>query len=265
MSNNIVHLNNIHETAIIYSGAEIAKDVEIGPYTIIGGNVKIDSGTEIGAHVVIEGQTRIGKDNKIFHGAVIGREPQDLKFEGEKGCVEIGNENTIREFATIHCGTEAGSGVTKIGDNNLIMAYCHVAHDCQLKNNITITNAVDFGEHVIVEDSVVITGLAEIYEFVKIGRMAMIGAHSKVTKDIPPYILVDGNPASVHGINVVGLRRNGVTPELRKEIKQAYKYLYRSDNNISQAIKKMDKELNKSSEIEHFLRFLRNTSREICR
>lgn len=257
--------NNIHETAIVAPGAKIAKDVEIGPYTIIGEDVKIDSGTEIGAHVIIEGQTRIGKNNKIFHGAVIGKKPQDLRFKDEKGCVEIGNENTIREFAIIHCGTETGNGVTKIGDNNLIMAYCYVSHDCQLKNNITITNAVDFGEHVTVEDSVVITGLAEIYEFVNIGKLAMVGAHSKVTKDIPPYILVDGNPASVHGINVVGLRRNGITSELRKEIKKAYKYLYRSDNNTSQAIEKMDKELNKSSEIEHFLSFLRNTSREICR
>ncbi|MCK8816357.1 acyl-ACP--UDP-N-acetylglucosamine O-acyltransferase [Natroniella sulfidigena] len=265
MNNNVVRLNNIHETAVIEAGAEIAKDVEVGPYAVIGENVKIDSGTEIGAHAVIKGWTKIGKNNKIFNGASLGQEPQDLKFKGEESYLEIGDDNTIREFATVHRGTEAGGGITKIGDSNLIMAYCHVAHDCQLGNNIIMSNAANLAGHVIVEDSAVIAGLTGVHQFVRIGKMAMVGAGSKVVKDVPPYVLVDGHPASVNGINVVGLRRNEVEPELRRKIKRAYKILYRSNLNMSQAIEKMDQELDSSPMIEHFLRFLRNAQRGICR
>ncbi|MBM7622925.1 acyl-ACP--UDP-N-acetylglucosamine O-acyltransferase [Sporohalobacter salinus] len=262
---NVLHISEVHETAIVKSGAKIGKDVEIGPYSIIGENVKIGEGTKIGSHVVIDGWTEIGKNNEIFTGASIGMEPQDLKFDGEKSFLAIGDNNTIREYATIHRGTEEGGLETKIGNNNLIMAYCHVAHDCKLGNNIRMANATNLAGHVIVEDSAVISGLVGVHQFVRIGRMAMVGANSKVVKDIPPYILVDGHPAAVSGINVVGLRRNGVEPELRKEIKQAYKYLYRSSLNISQAVEKMDQELDSSPEIEHFLRFLRNAQRGICR
>jgi UDP-N-acetylglucosamine acyltransferase len=264
-NNNVVHMAEIHKTAVVHSGAKIGKGVEIAPYAVIGENVEIGENTKIGSHVVIDGWTKIGKDNEIFTGASIGLEPQDLKFEGEKSYVTIGDNNTIREYATIHRGTEEGGLETKIGDNNLIMAYCHVAHDCQLGNNIVMSNATNLGGHVIVEDSVVIAGLVGVHQFVRIGQMAMVGAHSKVVKDVPPYILVDGHPAAVNGINVVGLRRNGVESELRKEIKQAYKHLYRSNLNVSQAIEKMDQELDSSSEIEHFLRFLRNAQRGICR
>ncbi|MCK8827330.1 acyl-ACP--UDP-N-acetylglucosamine O-acyltransferase [Natroniella acetigena] len=265
MNNNVVRLNNIHETAVIEAGAEIAKDVEIGPYAVIGENVKIDSGTEIGAHAVIKGWTKIGNNNKIFNGASIGQEPQDLKFKGEESYLEIGDGNKIREFTTIHRGTEAGGGITRIGNDNLIMAYCHVAHDCQLGNNIIMSNAANLAGHVIVEDSAVIAGLTGIHQFVRIGKMSMVGAGSKVVKDVPPYVLVDGHPASVSGINVVGLRRNGVEPELRRKIKRAYKILYRSNLNMSQAIEKMDQELDSSPMVEHFLRFLRNAQRGICR
>ncbi|SDC09558.1 MULTISPECIES: acyl-ACP--UDP-N-acetylglucosamine O-acyltransferase [unclassified Candidatus Frackibacter] len=263
--NNVVHMANIHDTAVISSGAKIEKDVEIGPYAVIGENVEIGEGTTIGPHVVIDGWTKIGKNNKFFTGASVGLEPQDLKFDGEESYLTIGDNNTIREYATIHRGTENGGGETRVGNNNLIMAYCHIAHDCQLGDNIVMSNAANLAGHVLVEDSAVITGLTGVHQFVRIGKMAMVGANSKVVKDVPPYILVDGRPASVNGINVVGLRRNGVTPELRKEIKRAYKYLYRSNNNVSQAIEKMEQELDSSPEIEHFLRFLRNAQRGICR
>ncbi|SJZ47410.1 acyl-ACP--UDP-N-acetylglucosamine O-acyltransferase [Selenihalanaerobacter shriftii] len=263
--NNVVHIANIHETAVVHSDAEIGKDVEIGPYSVIGENVKIGEGTEIGAHVVIDGWTEIGKNNKLFTGASIGLEPQDLKYHGEESYLTIGDDNTIREYVTIHRGTEEGGRETKIGNDNLLMAYCHVAHDCQLGDNIIMSNAVNLAGHIMIEDSAVISGLTGIHQFVRIGKMAMVGAHSKVVKDVPPYILVDGHPATVNGINVIGLRRNGITPELRKEIKTAYKYLYRSSLNISQAIEKMDQELDSSPEIEHFLRFLRNAQRGICR
>ncbi|AZR73950.1 acyl-[acyl-carrier-protein]--UDP-N-acetylglucosamine O-acyltransferase [Anoxybacter fermentans] len=262
---NVVHMAKIHETAIVHPGAKIGKNVEIGPYSIIGPNVEIGDNTKIGPHVVIDGWTKIGCNNKIFFGASIGLEPQDLKFHGEKSYLFIGDNNTIREYVTINRGTENGGGETRIGNNNLIMAYCHVAHDCQLGNHIIMSNAANLAGHVIVEDHAVIAGLAGIHQFVRIGKMAMVGAHTKVVKDVPPYIIVDGHPARVAGINVVGLRRNGISPELRQEIKRAYKILYRSDLNISQAIERMDQELETSPEIEHFLRFLRNATRGIVR
>lgn len=262
---NVLPMADIHDTAIVHQGAKISKNVKIGPYSIIGENVEIGEGTEIGPHVVIRGWTRIGKNNKIFHGASIGFIPQDLKFDGEKSYLYIGDNNTIRENVTIHRGTEEGGGETRVGNNNLIMAYCHVAHDCKLGNHIVMGNAVNLAGHVVVEDHAVITGLTGVHQFVQIGSIAMVGAHSKVVKDVPPYILVDGHPARVNGINVVGLRRNGLKPELRSEIKRAYKILYRSNLNMDEAIQKMDQELDASKEIEHFLRFLRNVQRGICR
>jgi len=261
----VLHMSNIHETAIVAPGAKIGKNVEIGPYAIIGENVEIGEGTVVGPHVVIKGWTTIGKNNEIFHGASVGFEPQDLKFDGEKSYLFIGDDNTIRENVTIHRGTADGGGETRIGNDNLIMAYCHVAHDCQLGSHIVMSNATNLAGHVVIEDHTVIAGMVGVHQFVRIGKMSMVGAHSKVVKDVPPYILVDGHPAGVNGINVVGLRRNGVTPDKRREIKRAYKTLYRSKLNIDEAIEKMDQELDASEEIEHFLRFLRNASRGICR
>ena len=263
--NNVVHMANVHDTAIVHAGAKIGKNVEIGPYSVIGPNVEIGDNTTIGPHVVIDGWTQIGSNNKIFFGASVGLEPQDLKFHGEKSYLFIGDNNTIREYATINRGTEHGGGETRIGNDNLIMAYCHVAHDCQVGNHIIMGNSVNLAGHVIVEDRAVISGLTGVHQFVRIGKMSMVGAHTKVVKDVPPYIMVDGHPASVAGINVVGLRRNGISPELRKEIKHAYKLLYRSNMNTSQAIEKMDQTLETSPEIEDFLRFLRNATRGIVR
>ena len=261
----ILQMADVHETAVVSPNAKIGKNVEIGPYSIIGDNVEIDDGTKIGPHVVIEGWTIIGKNNEIFHGASIGEDPQNIQYNGEKTHLFIGDNNIIRENVTIHRGTEEGGGETKIGSNNFIMAYCHVAHDCQLGNNIVMTNSATLGGHVTIEDNAVIAGLTTIHQYVRIGKTVMVGAHSKVVKDIPPYVLVDGSPAGVNGINVIGLRRNGVKPKLRKEIKRAYKILYRSDYNLDKAIEIMDQELDASEEIEHFLRFLRNAQRGICR
>jgi UDP-N-acetylglucosamine acyltransferase len=261
----LLHMARIHPTAIIDPGAKLGKNVEIGPYSLVGENVKIGEGTIIGSHVVIDGWTTIGKNNQIFHGASVGFIPQDMKFKGEKSFLFIGDNNIVREYVTIHRGTEEGGGETWIGNNNLIMAYCHVAHDCQLGSHIIMSNATNLAGHIVIEDFSVLSGLCGIHQFVRIGKMAMVGAHTKVVKDVPPYVLVDGHPARVNGINVVGLRRNGVEPEIRQEIKKAYKILYRSNLNISQAIERMDQELDASKEIEHFLRFLRNAQRGICR
>lgn len=255
----------IHETAIVHSGAKIGPNVEIGPYAIVGENVEIGDGTVVGPHAVLDGWTVIGKNNKIYAGAAIGADPQDLKFQGEKSYLFIGDHNIIREYATISRGTEGGGGETRIGNNNLFMAYTHVAHDCQVGNHVIMSNSSALAGHVTVEDRVVIGGLAGVHQFCKVGRMAMIGAHTVIVKDVPPYVIVDGNPAKVFGINIVGLRRNGVTPEARAEIKKGYKILYRSNLNVTQAIEQMEQELPGIAEIDHFIRFIRSAERGICR
>lgn len=261
----IVNLREIHETAVVHPNAQIGRNVIVGPYSVIGENVVIGDNCVIGSHVLIEGWTNIGSGNRFFHGASIGCEPQDLKFQGEKSYLFIGDNNTFRENVTISRGTEGGGGETRIGNNNLIMAYCHVAHDCQLGNHIIMSNSTSLAGHVTVEDRVVIGGMSGIHQFTKIGKMVMIGGCSKIVKDIPPFVLVDGNPAKVSGINAVGLRRNGIAPEVRDEIKKAYRILYRSNLIVSRAVEQMEQELQGGAEIDHFIRFLRNAERGILR
>ena len=261
----VIPLRDIHPTAIVHPNAKLGREVVIGPYSIIGENVEIGDYTRIDSHVVIEGWTTIGKRCHIYHGASIGCEPQDLKFKGEKSYLFIGDDNLIREYVTISRGTEGGGGETRIGNNNLFMANSHIAHDCQIGNHVVLANSVALAGHVTVEDRVTIGGLCGVHQFTKIGKMAMIGGCTKIVKDIPPFVLVDGIPAKVSGINIVGLRRNEVPPEVRNEIKKAYKILYRSRLNIKQAIEQMEQELASSPEIDHFIRFLRNAERGICR
>ena len=262
----VVRMAKIHDTAVIHPEAKIGRNVEIGPYTTIGENVEIKENTVIGPHVVIDGWTTIGKNNEIYHGATIGIAPQVKDFDGEKSEVVIGDNNTIRENVDIHRGTNSGGGETRIGNNNFIMAYCHIANDCQLGDNIIMTNASHLSGQVKVDDKAVIAGLTEIEKGVRIGTIAMVGAHSRVINDVPPYILVDGHPAQVKNINVIGLRRNGFKPALRKQLKCIYKILYRSDLNIKAAIKKMEQEIDYScEELEHFLEFLRTVEGGICR
>lgn len=255
----------IHKTAVIATGAEIAEDVKIGPYSVIGDHVSIDRGTVIGSYVQIEGWARIGRNNKIGNGVSIGLPPQNLDYEGEKTHLFIGDNNIIREYVTIHRGTVEGGGETRIGNNNLFMVYSHVAHDCSLGNNITLGNSANLAGHVEVEDQAYISRLVGIHQFVKIGRLSLIGSHSKLSKDLPPYIEVQGHPARVVGVNAVGLRRNGFPGQLRTEIKKAFNLLYDSENNIGQAIEKMDQELQAGEEVEHFISFLKSSTRGICR
>lgn len=255
----------VHPTAIVAPGARIGPDVEIGPFSIIGENIVIGEGTKIGPRVVIEGWTTIGRGNRIYTGAILGSEPQDLKYRGEKTYLNVGDQNIIREYATISRGTAGGGAETRVGDRNLIMGCVHIGHDCRIGSDNIISYGTGVSGHVIIEDRVVIGGLAGIHQFVKVGRMAMIGAHTMVTKDVPPYILVDGDPARPYGVNILGLRRNGLTPETRMEIQRAYKILYRSNLNVSQAIEKMQQRLTGSEEINHFIGFLQGTERGICR
>jgi len=260
----IIPIRKIHETAVVHPNARIGKDVEVGPYAVIGENVLIGDGTQIGAHVVIEGWTRIGINCKIYSGACIGGEPQDLKFAGEKSYTFVGDNTIIRECVTINRATGEGEE-TRVGSNCMLQAYTHVAHNCVVGNHVIMSNSAGLAGHVVVEDRVVIGGLTGIHQFVKIGRNAMVGAISKITQDVPPFVIVDGNPAKVSGINNVGLSRAGYTPEVRRLIKQAYRILYRSGLSLPQAIAVMEQELEASEPVEHLLRFLRNVERGIVR
>ena len=260
----VIPLRKIHETAVVHPNARIGKDVEIGAYAVIGENVLIGDGTQIGAHVVIDGWTSIGKNCIIFPSASIGTEPQDLKFRGEKSYVFIGDNTKIREFVTINRATGEGEE-TRVGSNCLLQAYTHVAHNCIVGNHVIMSNAATLAGHVVVEDRVVIGGLTGVHQFVKIGRNAMVGGASKVVQDVPPFVIVDGHPAKVSGLNNVGLSRAGMSETTRRNLKKAYRILYRSGLTLTQAIAVMEQDLDSCEEIEHMMRFLRNAERGICR
>lgn len=255
----------IHPTAIVHENAQLGAGVEIGPYAIVHEDVVIGDGCTIGPHAIIERWTTLGKNNRVFAGAVMGNEPQHLNYAGEETYLHIGENNTFREHVTISRGTVDGGGETRIGNDNLFMSAVHVGHDVHIGNRVVLTHGSAIAGHVVIEDGARIGGMAGIHQFTRIGSMAMIGAHSTVTKDIPPYLMVHGNPAHAYGVNTVGLRRNGFSPEVRMEIQRAYKILYRSGYNVSQAIEQMEQDLASTEEIEHLLRFLRNAERGICR
>lgn len=254
----------IHETAVVAPGARIGKNVEIGPYSVIGENVEIGEGTRIGPHVVIAGWTSIGRDCQIFQGASVGDVPQDLKFKGEKSYTFIGDRTVIREGVTIHRATGEGEE-TRIGSDCLLMALTHVAHNCVLGNHVIMSNLASVAGHAIVEDRAVIGGMAGVHQFVKIGRNAMVGGMAKLVQDVVPYTIVDGHPAKVVGLNSVGISRAGIPLEIRRSIKKAYKILYRSGLTLTEAISVIEQEVDSCEEVEHFLRFLRNAERGICR
>ena len=258
-------LNNmIHPTAIIDPKAKIGPGVKIGPHAVIGPNVEIGEGTEIMANVVIDGWTTIGKNCRFFPSASIGSEPQDLKFDGEKSYVIIGDRSVFREFVTVSRATGEG-GETRIGSDCLFQACTHVAHNCIVGNHVIMSNCAGLAGHVTIEDRVVIGGIAGIHQFVKVGRNSMIGGLAKVVQDIPPFVIADGQPARCIGINSVGLSRSGIPENVRRDLKKAFRILYRSNLNLGQAIAEMEQELDSSDEVEHLLRFLRNAERGICR
>lgn len=255
----------IHPTAIVSPDAELEADVNIGPYSIIGPDVKIGRNTVIGPHVVIQEQTDIGENCNISQFCSIGGDPQDLKFRGEKTRVIIGNNNIIREYVTIHRATAADIGVTIIGNNNLIMAYCHVAHNCKLGNNIVMANAANLAGHIHIDDYAIIGGLSGVHQFTRIGCHAIIGGASALAKDLPPYLMAAGNHAKLFGLNLVGLKRRGFKEENIKQLKQAYKILFRSSLLLKTAIGKVRSELEDTPEIRTLLEFLEKSERGICR
>lgn len=247
----------IHETAIVHPKAELGEGVVVGAYSIIGPDVTIGSGTVIEPHVIIQPWTTIGSDCRICSGAILGGEPQDHKYKGERSFLSIGDRNIIREYVTIHRAT-GEDNVTEVGSDNLFMAYCHVGHNCSLGSGIMMANQVGISGHVIIEDKSVFGGMAGVHQFVRIGKLAMIGGLSKVVQDVPPFMMADGRPAKVYDLNVIGLRRSGVPSKVRSEIRQAHKLIYRSNLNLSQAIETIENEIDTSPEREYLLEFLRN-------
>ncbi len=230
----------MHLTAVVHDGAQLHPTVKVGPYAVIGANVTIGPGTEIGAHVVIDGQTTIGAQNRIFPGAAIGLESQDLKYDGSMSRVVIGDNNLIREYVTINRATKAGEA-TLVGNHNMLMAYSHVAHNCVVEDNVIIANSVALAGHVYVESGARISGMVGVHQFVRIGRLVMIGGLSRIDRDVPPFTLVNGNPAQVRGLNQVGLQRAGLTadPQVYRELKQAYRLAYRSGESLSDVVEKL--------------------------
>jgi UDP-N-acetylglucosamine acyltransferase len=246
----------IHPTALVDVRAELAEDVIIHPYTIIGPEVVIEAGCSVGPHVVIEGQTHIGRHNQICPFVTIGFPPQDITYGGEPTQVLIGDHNIFREHVTIHRGTPRGGGVTRIGNHNFIMAYAHIAHDCKLGDQVIMANGATLGGHVQVDDYAVIGGLAAIHQYVRIGAHAYIGGLSGVSQDIPPYTLIASEHASIRGLNLVGLKRNDFSPEAIQALKNCYRILFRSKLTVNSAIEKVRQDVASLPEVETLLDFM---------
>ncbi len=230
-----------HPTAIIEPGARVADEAEVGPYSRIGPDVTIGPGTRVLSHAIIMGRTTMGSGCEVHPGAVIGGVPQDLKYHGEDTELVIGNDNVFREYVTVNTGTEVGGGKTIIGNGNLLMAYVHVAHDCVLGDGIIVANATGLGGHILVEDGARISGLAAVHHFVTIGSLSFVGGCAKVVRDVPPFMVVDGNPAKIRGLNIEGLKRHGLDRDTIDALKEAYRFLYRSSLNRAQALEEIER------------------------
>jgi len=256
---------SVHPTAVIAPGAQLHPTVEVGPYAVIGPQVTIGAGTVVGPHAVIEGRTRIGERNRVFQFASVGAQPQDLKYAGEDSALEIGDENLIREFTTLHKGTAGGGGVTRIGDQNLFMAYAHVAHDCQVGSGCVFANAATLGGHVEVGDHAILGGLAAVHQFTRIGRHAFVAGGAMVVMDVPPFCTAQGDRAELVGVNSIGLARHGYSEEQIARVKEAYRILFRSKLPLEEAIERLRTELGDQSEIQTLLSFVATSQRGITR
>jgi UDP-N-acetylglucosamine acyltransferase len=248
----------IHPTAVIHPLANLHPTVQIGPYAIIGENVKIGADTSIGAHVVIEGPTEIGVGNRIFAGAIIGSEPQDLKYKGGESWVKIGNYNQIREYVTINRATGENE-VTQLGDHNLLMAYAHVAHNCIIENEVIIANSVALAGHIHIESKARISGVLGVHQFVHIGSLAMVGGMSRIERDVPPFAIVEGNPARVRSLNLIGLQRSGLSAEDLSQLKKAFRLIYRYETTFAEALKQLEL-VSDNPFVQHFYRFLHDST-----
>ncbi|MEW5746029.1 MAG: acyl-ACP--UDP-N-acetylglucosamine O-acyltransferase [Nitrospirota bacterium] len=255
----------IHKTAVVSPKAEIADNVSIGPYCIIGEDAVIKKGAKLQAHVVVEGSTEIGEDCIIHPFATIGLAPQDLKYKNEKTGLRIGKRNIIREYVSIHRGSVGGNGFTEIGDANFLMAYVHVAHDCKIGSSNALANAATLAGHVMVEDFAFIGGVVAIHQHTRIGSYAMVGGFSGIGQDIPPYTMASGARAKLYGLNSIGLKRHGFSDETVNLLKKAYKILFREKRTLTEALKKIKADLPDTKEIRHLVEFIEKNKRGICR
>ena len=255
----------IHPTALVDPKAELAVGVSVGPYVVIGPHVRVGTGTRIGSHAILEGWTEIGGDCQIGSHVVIGAPPQDVKYRGEPTRVVIGDGTLVREFASIHRASTGGSGVTTIGPQNFIMAYAHVAHDCQLAERVILANQAALAGHVEIGRFAVIGGMTGIHQFVRIGEFAFLGACSAVLQDVPPYVKAQGNRAKPYGLNVVGLRRYGFSSEAIQALKHAYRVLFTSGMNTSQALAQLEPACGGCPEVQHFVDFVKRSQRGISK
>jgi UDP-N-acetylglucosamine acyltransferase len=258
-------MGNIHPTALVDSRAELDGDVAIGPYSVIGPGVRMGKGTRVGAHVVVEGNTTLGENNIVFQFATVGSRPQDLKYKGEESRLVVGNCNTIREYASLNPGTAAGGMVTQVGDHNLLMMYCHIAHDCRLGDHNIVANGANLAGHVVIEDYVVVGALVGIHQFVKVGTGALLGAGSMVSKDVVPYCSAAGDRARLKGLNLVGLKRRGISARTIEDLKRAYRIIFRSGLRTVEALDKVRSEVAGSAEVRNMVAFVEKSRRGICR
>ncbi len=252
----------VHPTALVDPEAELGTGVVVGPWALVGPGVVVGDGTEIGPRVLVERDTRIGEDCRIANGAVLGTDPQDLKYKGERTVLEVGDRTVIREFATLNRGT-AASGRTVVGSDCLLMAYTHVAHDCELGNHVILANAVNMAGHVVIEDWAIVGGMTPIHQFVRIGAHAFVGGGSRVAQDVPPYCRAAGNPPKLYGLNTVGLDRRGFSSEVRAALKQAYRALFQSGEALTRAMERLEEAGEPIPEVKHLLSFIRASERGI--
>ena len=257
-------MTSIHSSAVIHPGAQIGADCEIGPFCFIGEHVTLGAGCKLHSHAVVDGHTKLGKENELFPFACLGKKTQDLKWKGGLTRTEIGDNNTFREYVTIHSATGDGEATT-VGSNNHLLAYAHIAHNVRLGDHIIMSNVATLAGHITVEDSAVIGGLAAVHQFCRIGTLAMIAGCAKVVQDVPPYMIVDGNPAETRAINKVGLERNGVSEEAQLALRQAYKILIRDGLTTPNALARIEKELPPLPEIKHLVEFVRGSERGITK
>jgi UDP-N-acetylglucosamine acyltransferase len=258
-------LTLIDSKAIIDSKAQLDENVTVGPFSVIGPDVKIGAGTVIGSHVVIKGPTRIGQDNRIYQFSSIGEDPQDKKYAAEITRLEIGDRNTIREFSTMHRGTKQDRSLTQIGNDNLFMAYTHVAHDCVIGNHVIMANGASLAGHVRLNSHAILGGFTLVHQFTQIGQYSFAAMGSAITQDIPPFVMVGGRPTRPHGINSVGMERNGISPEDIRLIRKAYKMIYKMNLRMDDAIDQMEDLAGDSKELSDMVSFLRNVTRGILR
>jgi UDP-N-acetylglucosamine acyltransferase len=256
---------DIDPRAVVDPGAQIGEGVRIGPFAVIGKHVRIGKGTVVGPHAVVEGRTTIGSNNSIFQFASIGAVPQDLKYRGEESELVIGHRNRIREFVTIHLGTEGGGMVTHIGDDNLFMAYSHVAHDCRIGNRVIMANTATLAGHVTLEDGVIMGGMSGIHQFCRVGRQAFVAAGSIVVMDVAPFSTVQGDRARFTNLNIEGLKRSGVSPEAISDLKKAFRILFRSGLVLEESMKRAREEAGKYPEVKYLIDFIADSGRGITR